>query len=67
MFSTFSFIFLLSLVMDQSQIFNNFMTLHYESNLCFNIKTFYSNKNNFYMKVFQLVSWLSNMKNLEAY
>ena len=67
MFSTFSFIFLLSLVMDQSQIFNNFMILHYESNLCFNIKTFYSKKNNFYMKVFQLVSWLSNMKNLEAY
>lgn len=53
--------------MDQSQIFNNFMILRSESNLHFNIKTFYSKKNNFYMKVFQLVSWLSNMKNLEAY
>ena len=53
--------------MDQSQIFNNFMILRSESNLHFNIKTFYSKKNNFYIIVFQLFSWLNNMKNLEAY
>lgn len=47
MFSAFSFIFLLLLVMDQSQIFNNLMTLYSEGNLCFNIKTFDSKKNNF--------------------